>query len=91
MLEAGLQPSQGNFDEEIGRVKWTLVEFYAPWCGHCKSLAPKYEKVADHFAKAALKVLLARVAEHFSTTALFFHGVSHSICGVRGASEDFIT
>ena len=37
-----------NFDEVvINNGKDTLIEFYAPWCGHCKKLAPAYEEVAN--------------------------------------------
>lgn len=37
-----------NFDDVVfNNGVDTLIEFYAPWCGHCKSLAPVYEQVAE--------------------------------------------
>lgn len=48
-------------DVVINNEKDVLVEFYAPWCGHCKSLAPKYEELAALYAANSDKVTIAKV------------------------------
>jgi protein disulfide-isomerase A1 len=50
-------------DIVLDDTKDVLIEFYAPWCGHCKSLAPKYEELAALYGKSEFKdqVVIAKV------------------------------
>lgn len=53
-----------NYDEIVlDDAKDVLIEFYAPWCGHCKALAPKYDILAKLYVDAGFtdKVTIAKV------------------------------
>jgi protein disulfide-isomerase A6 len=52
-----------NFKEEVLKSSGiVIVEFFAPWCGHCKSLVPEYEKLASTL-KGVVKVVAVDATE----------------------------
>lgn len=53
---AVIELTPSNFDDMVSSSHeiW-IVEFYAPWCGHCKSFASEYSKAAE-VLKGVVKV-----------------------------------
>ncbi|CAH9124897.1 unnamed protein product [Cuscuta epithymum] len=91
-----LELDESNFDAAISTFDHVFVDFYAPWCGHCKRLAPELDKAAPALAELKQPIVIAKVnadkyrslaskydIDGYPTLKMFLHGVPTDYYGPR--------
>jgi thioredoxin 1 len=80
-----------NFEAEvIESTLPVLVDFWAPWCGPCKTIAPVIEEIAKEYA-GKLKVAKLNVDDHPATASRYgIRGIPNLIILKAGAVKEQI-
>ena len=71
---AVVELTDATFEQTVKNNDLVLIDFWAPWCGPCRSFAPIYEKVAERhpdviFAKVNTEEQQA-LANHFQIRSI---------------------
>jgi len=71
---AVVELTKDDFEKTIVENEFVIVDFWATWCGPCRSFAPVYEKVSeDHPDKVFAKVNTEQeqeIAAHFQIRSI---------------------
>lgn len=46
---AAINMNQNLFDQTVNGEKPVLLDFWAPWCGYCRRIAPAYDQIAAQY------------------------------------------
>ncbi len=63
-----------NFESYIAKPV-IMIKFFAPWCGHCKTFAPEYEKAAKMVKEQNKDYILAELDATVHTKAAGKYGI----------------
>ncbi len=71
MAEGIKEVSDATFDQEVIQSETpVLVDFWAPWCGPCKAIAPVLEEIHKNY-EGQLKIVKCNVDDNPSTPSSF--------------------
>jgi thioredoxin 1 len=81
-----LELTTDNFDAEIASGTVVVADFWAPWCGPCRAIAPVIDRIADQFA-GKVKVGKVNVDENGELASRYDVATIPRIMIFKGSSE----
>lgn len=81
--------SAANFDEFVTSSPIVLLEFYAPWCGHCQKFAESYRTIGTSLSTSSIRVGKVNSATNQALAARFAIQAIPVLFVIKGGSTAY--